>query len=102
MGRRTFVFAILATVAVAAMTPRPGIAAGDGDIPAPSATQVRLADPIYPTELKRLMMDRPGKFQLVDIRPAEHFADYSLPGSLNVDVPSCSTIRPGLPAQRRW
>ena len=32
------------------------------------------------------MMDLPGTFQLVDIRPAEHFADYHLPGSTNVDV----------------
>ena len=32
------------------------------------------------------MMDLPGTFQLVDIRPPEHFADYSLPGSENVDI----------------
>jgi rhodanese-related sulfurtransferase len=32
------------------------------------------------------MMDLPGTFQIVDIRPPEHFADYSLPGSVNVDI----------------
>jgi rhodanese-related sulfurtransferase len=32
------------------------------------------------------MMDLPGTFQLIDIRPSEHFADYSLPGSANVDI----------------
>ena len=47
---------------------------------------IRLAERISAAELKRLMMDLPGTFQLVDIRPPEHFADYSLPGSENVDI----------------
>lgn len=50
--------------------------------------QIRLAERISADELKRLMMDLPSTFQLVDIRPAEHFADYHLPGSENVDVAS--------------
>ncbi|MFC1793625.1 rhodanese-like domain-containing protein, partial [Planctomycetota bacterium] len=37
-------------------------------------------------ELKRLMMDLPGTFQIVDIRPAEMFTDYSIPNSQNVDI----------------
>jgi glyoxylase-like metal-dependent hydrolase (beta-lactamase superfamily II)/rhodanese-related sulfurtransferase len=53
--------------------------------PAPER-YVRLAERIPAAELKRTMMDRPGTFTLVDIRPAEHFADYSLPGSENVHV----------------
>ena len=48
--------------------------------------EVRLAERICANELRRLMMDLPGTFDLVDIRPPEHFADYSLPGSVNVDV----------------
>jgi rhodanese-related sulfurtransferase len=48
--------------------------------------EIRLAERIPATELKRLMMDLPGTFQIVDIRPPEHFADYSLPGSENVGV----------------
>jgi glyoxylase-like metal-dependent hydrolase (beta-lactamase superfamily II)/rhodanese-related sulfurtransferase len=47
---------------------------------------VRLPERIAAAELKRMMMDLPGTFQLVDIRPAEHFADYRLPGSENVAV----------------
>ena len=31
-------------------------------------------------------MDLPGTFDLVDIRPVEHFRDYNLPGSRNVDI----------------
>lgn len=37
-------------------------------------------------ELKRMMMDLPGTYQLVDVRPAAHFADYQLPGSENVEL----------------
>jgi rhodanese-related sulfurtransferase len=48
--------------------------------------QIRLAERTSAAELKRLIMDLPGTFQLVDIRPPEHFADYHLPGSENVDI----------------
>jgi rhodanese-related sulfurtransferase/glyoxylase-like metal-dependent hydrolase (beta-lactamase superfamily II) len=47
---------------------------------------VRLADRISASELKRTMMDLPGTVEVVDIRPAAHFADYNLPGSQNVDI----------------
>jgi rhodanese-related sulfurtransferase len=39
-----------------------------------------------PAQLKRMLMDLPGTFDLVDIRPPEHFKDYNLPGSRNVDL----------------
>jgi hydroxyacylglutathione hydrolase len=48
--------------------------------------QVRLPDRISTAELKRLIMDLPGSFELVDLRPGNHFADYHLPGSVNVHV----------------
>jgi rhodanese-related sulfurtransferase/glyoxylase-like metal-dependent hydrolase (beta-lactamase superfamily II) len=47
---------------------------------------LRLPGRISATELKRLLLDLPGTIQLVDIRPAAHFADYHVPGSENVDV----------------
>lgn len=47
---------------------------------------ILLAERISAAELKRLMMDLPDTFQIVDVRPPEHFADYSLPSSENVDV----------------
>ena len=62
---------------------------------APLAAQIRqmipLPERICARELKRLMMDLPGTFQIVDIRPAEMFADYSLPNSHNVDIASLAT-----------
>jgi len=65
--------------------------AGAGPVTAARATavprrEVRLADRISNDELQRLMMDLPGSFDLIDIRPPEQFADYNLPGSTNVDV----------------
>lgn len=48
--------------------------------------QIKLADRISADELRRLAKDLPGTFSLVDIRPADQFADYSIPGSQNVDI----------------
>lgn len=48
--------------------------------------EIRLPERISPADLGRLMMDLPGTFELVDIRPEAQFADYSLPGSTNVDI----------------
>jgi len=47
---------------------------------------IKLPDLIDPAQIKRMLMDLPGTFDLVDIRPAEHFRDYNLPGSRNVDI----------------
>ena len=47
---------------------------------------VKLAEPISSAELKRILVDLPDTFRLVDIRPPAQFADYHLPGSMNVDI----------------
>ena len=47
---------------------------------------VRLPDRIDPSALKRLLMDLPGTYDLVDVRPADQFADYHLPGARNVEL----------------
>jgi len=52
----------------------------------PSAGPTRLAERISAADLRRLILDLPGTFQLVDIRPAEQFADYRLPDSENVAI----------------
>jgi rhodanese-related sulfurtransferase/glyoxylase-like metal-dependent hydrolase (beta-lactamase superfamily II) len=48
--------------------------------------QVHIAERISPADLSRLMKDLPGTFDLVDIRPAEAFADYALPGARRADL----------------
>ena len=52
---------------------------------APKRT-VKLPERIAASELKSLIMDLPGTFELVDIRPPAQYADYSIPGSQNADV----------------
>lgn len=54
--------------------------------PATAKRVVRLADRMSTDELNRLVKDLPETFDLVDIRPAEQFADYSIPGSYNADI----------------
>jgi glyoxylase-like metal-dependent hydrolase (beta-lactamase superfamily II)/3-mercaptopyruvate sulfurtransferase SseA len=48
--------------------------------------QIRLAERISAAELKRMILDLPGTFTLVDIRPPVHYNDYSLPNSVNVEA----------------
>jgi hydroxyacylglutathione hydrolase len=48
--------------------------------------EINLPSIISPSELKGLLLDLPGTFDMVDIRPPEHFADYNLTGSVNVDI----------------
>jgi glyoxylase-like metal-dependent hydrolase (beta-lactamase superfamily II)/rhodanese-related sulfurtransferase len=55
-------------------------------VPGGSTGRVRVPDRIAAAELKRMMLDLPGTFELVDIRPADHFADYRLPGSVNLTI----------------
>jgi len=58
---------------------------GHGTAAAP-ARNVRLPDRIAAADLKRLLMDLPGTFDLVDMRPAAQFTDFSLPGAVNADI----------------
>jgi rhodanese-related sulfurtransferase/glyoxylase-like metal-dependent hydrolase (beta-lactamase superfamily II) len=57
-------------------------AAGAG----PAKREIRLADRMSADELRRMAKDLPGTFDLVDIRPADQFKDYHIPGSRNADV----------------
>jgi rhodanese-related sulfurtransferase/glyoxylase-like metal-dependent hydrolase (beta-lactamase superfamily II) len=60
-------------------------------VPAPAPAkaprrEIRLPERLAPAELKRLLVDLPGTFELVDLRPPAAFADYHLPGAVNVDL----------------
>lgn len=47
---------------------------------------IPLPERISADTLKRLMSDLPDTYELVDIRPADQFADYTLPGARNVEI----------------
>ncbi|MGB2984308.1 MAG: rhodanese-like domain-containing protein [Phycisphaerae bacterium] len=71
------------TAGLPVLGPRTSAAATGASTP---RREVRLAERMSADELRRLMMDLPGTFDLVDIRPPQHFADYNLPGSMNTDI----------------
>ncbi len=58
---------------------------GHGTAAAP-VRSIKLPDRLAAAELKRMIMDLPGTFEIVDIRPPVQFADFNLPGSMNVDI----------------
>ncbi|MBU4232349.1 MAG: MBL fold metallo-hydrolase [Proteobacteria bacterium] len=67
----------------AAMAP----AASPTPTPAPAPKRdIKLPERLSPAALKRLILDLPNSFELVDIRPPEAFTDYHLPGSRNADI----------------
>lgn len=53
---------------------------------APAAPPVTLPQRIAAAELKRMMLDLPGTFEIVDLRPSAGYADFSLPGSINASI----------------
>ncbi len=59
-------------------------AARGGATAAQPARVVNLPARIDAAALKRMIVDLPGAFDLVDIRPSGQFADYQLPGARNV------------------
>jgi len=62
-------------------------AAGNGHgSAAPAARLVKLPQRIAAAEFKRMLMDLPGTFEIVDVRPPAQYADFNLPGSINADI----------------
>ena len=53
---------------------------------APAVQSVTLPQRIGAAELKRMLLDQPGTFELVDVRPPAPYADFSLPGSINATI----------------
>lgn len=53
---------------------------------APAVQSVTLPQRIVAAELKRMLLDLPGMFEIVDVRPPAQYADFSLPGSINASI----------------
>jgi glyoxylase-like metal-dependent hydrolase (beta-lactamase superfamily II)/rhodanese-related sulfurtransferase len=71
---------------IAAGLPVLQAAAAGASASAPPLRDLRLPERTCAAELNRMILDQPGTFELVDIRPPAAFADYALPGSRNVDI----------------
>jgi len=48
--------------------------------------EIKMPSRISPAQLKGLILDLPGSFDLVDIRSAAFYSDFHLPQSVNVDI----------------
>jgi rhodanese-related sulfurtransferase/glyoxylase-like metal-dependent hydrolase (beta-lactamase superfamily II) len=70
---------------IAAGLPTFGSGAAHGPASAPGA-YLNLPEPISPEELAKRLMDLPGAQEVVDIRPAWQFKDFSIGGSVNAPV----------------
>ncbi|MEO8384493.1 MAG: rhodanese-like domain-containing protein [Betaproteobacteria bacterium] len=53
---------------------------------APAVQSATLPQRISAAELKRMLLDQPGMFEIVDVRPSAPYADFSLPGSINASI----------------
>ena len=53
---------------------------------APDVQAITLPQRIGTAELKRMLLDIPGMFEIVDVRPPALYADFSLPGSINASI----------------
>ena len=53
---------------------------------APAVQSVTLPQRIGAAELKRMLLDQPGTFEIVDVRPPAPYADFSLPSSNNATI----------------
>ena len=62
------------------------VAAAGPSLVAPTGAAPGLPERISSSDLKRMLMDLPGTFEVVDVRPPAQYADFSLPGSMNVDI----------------
>ncbi len=48
--------------------------------------EIKMPSRMSPAQLKGLILDLPGSFELVDIRPSMMYKDFHLPQSVNVDI----------------
>ncbi|MCC7396408.1 MAG: rhodanese-like domain-containing protein [Planctomycetes bacterium] len=80
--------AALALVFLAAPTPGP-----DGPL--------HLPEPIDAAMLAKVLLDQPGAYTVLDIRPAAQFAEWTIPGAKNVGLDTLAAHVAALPASAR-
>lgn len=70
----------------AAACPIARVAASGTSPVARTGADAKMPERISAADLKRMLMDLPGTFEIVDVRPPALYADFSLPGSVNADI----------------
>lgn len=74
---------LLAGLPVIGADPPPKAPAPEEKTPAPA---IRIPEPIYPEALAARSLDRPGSFDIVDIRPDWQYGEYHIAGAVNLGL----------------
>ncbi|MCU0863609.1 MAG: rhodanese-like domain-containing protein [Planctomycetes bacterium] len=82
-----------AVVAAAASAPTPALAM--------ASIKLALPEPIDAAMLRKVLLDQPTAYQLIDVRPAWQFAEWTLPGAVNVPADALAAHLAALPADAR-
>jgi glyoxylase-like metal-dependent hydrolase (beta-lactamase superfamily II)/rhodanese-related sulfurtransferase len=63
--------------------------------------KLQLPEPIDATMLAKVLLEQPGRYAVLDLRPAWQFAEWSIPGAGNVHVDDVAARIQALPADAR-
>lgn len=74
----------------------PGAAAAPG-----GAGRIALPEPIDAAMLAKVLLEQPGAYAVLDLRPAWQFAEWTIPGAANVGLDAIVDHIGKLPAERR-
>jgi rhodanese-related sulfurtransferase/glyoxylase-like metal-dependent hydrolase (beta-lactamase superfamily II) len=94
-GLDAWVSAGLPTVGRMAPVPRAAAA------PAAQAGAIALPEPVDPSLLATVLMDQPQAYAVIDLRPAWQFAEWRIPGTVNVLPDAVAAHVAALPARSR-
>ncbi len=67
----------------------------------PASTVFDLPEPIEPAQLATLLLDQPQSMAVIDVRPAWQYADYHVPGAVNVQMDALVAYVSALPKNAR-
>lgn len=68
---------------------------------APAANPIALPEPVDPALLAKVLMDQPGSYAVLDLRPAWQFAEWHIAGAANVTLADVAARVAALPAATR-
>ena len=66
-----------------------------------AAVKLSLPEPIDAAMLQKQLLEQPGSYHVVDVRPAWQFAEWTLPGAVNVQSEALAAHLAALPADSR-
>lgn len=78
-----------------------GTATAGATAPSAAGGALAIPEPVEPSQLATLLLDQPGSYALLDVRPAWQFREYHVPGAANVEAAALVEHVRNLPASAR-